>query len=152
MKKIKTGLAVVLVAGSLAACSPSSLVPTFHPTHKPKPSLSVPQTFDVTGTVSVDGYDSDYGVNGTSCTSSDGYSDISEGAQATLTNQSGTVLAVSDLDEGVVADGDCSFGFLFSGVPEGQQFYSIHVGNSNRGEVTYTRDQLNVPVELTLGS
>lgn len=86
-------------------------------------------------------------------TTDTGYDDISSGAQVTVTDPAGTVLAVTQLGTGAVGDeGNCSWPFTISAVPEGSKFYQIHIGNQARGEVSFTRDQLaEGPASLTLG-
>ncbi len=83
-------------------------------------------------------------------------------AQVTVTDSAGKALALGELDLGKPggevksADGEiedaatkCTFAFEVEAVPEGEGIYGIEV--ARRGAVRFQRDQLNAPVELTLG-
>lgn len=99
---------------------------------------------------------------GNPCTPDAGYEDIAPGAQVTTKNGTGKVLAlgilgaarVSELlanpnDEGAPWPYRCTLPFTVTGVPGGEEFYSIEV--SHRGEVRYTRGDLDKLVQLSLG-
>jgi hypothetical protein len=112
-------------------------------------SSVAPVTVNGTMTLS-DGY---FGSKGSPCDGSGGYSDIIEGAQVTVSNEStSSVVAVSNLSPGKVNDdGDCEFSFKINDVPN-SSVYQIEV--SHRGKLVYSRKQLEenkYQVELTLG-
>lgn len=99
---------------------------------------------------------------GNPCTPDAGYEDIATGAQVTTRNGTGKVLALGTVgaarvskllanpnDEGAPWPYRCTLPFTVTGVPGGEEFYSIEV--SHRGEVRYTRGDLNEPVLLSLG-
>ena len=134
------------------------------PKQQPAPAAAPPAPFTVTGAIVVpaDILSSGQAV-GESCATDDGYDDIQAGAQVTVKDAAGTVVAVGRLQAGTVAElygeGDmpallgyaskCTFAFDVTNVPAGQQIYSVEV--SHRGELQYNRDQLDQPLALTLG-
>lgn len=111
-------------------------------------------------------YDSMALSDGGTCLADDGYDDISENSQVTVTDGAGEVVGVGRLNPGVqtgsvgLSVGDflgsgyrapiCAFSFEFT-VPGGGEFYNLSVGNSNRGEITYTAEELATGIFLTLG-
>lgn len=149
---------IVLVAAAVLV----TLLVT-RPKQQPTPAAP-PAPFTVTGAIVVpaDILSSGQAV-GESCATDDGYGDIQAGAQVTVKDAAGTVVAVGRLQAGTVADlygeGDmpallgyaskCTFAFNVTNVPAGQQIYSVEV--SHRGELRYDRDQLDQPLALTLG-
>jgi len=93
------------------------------------------------------------------CVTTAGFGDIAEGAQVLITDESNTKLAVGNLQPGVVVkgasenvdDARCEFAFEVDDVPTGHALYSVHLGNSFRGEQTYTIHDLYVGVGLSIG-
>lgn len=83
------------------------------------------------------------------CFGKNGYDDIHEGAQVVVTDSTGATVAVGKLGRGEYTGGTCTLPFTIDGVPEGSDFYGIEV--AHRGELTYSRDDLNEPLRLTLG-
>lgn len=85
------------------------------------------------------------------CSGIGGYSDITAGAQITVRNEFGDILAVSRLEPDPLAGTDeCRFQFTAE-VPEAA-FYSLTMGR--RGEITYAFEDMvenDWTVELTLG-
>lgn len=86
-----------------------------------------------------------------------GYADIRQGAQVTVTDSAGKVLALGQLDAGTVKEdptlaelSDCVFSFRVSGVPLGAGIYGVEV--SHRGKIQVPEADLGKPVELTLGT
>ncbi len=103
-------------------------------------------------------------VDGGSCRSRQGYDDIAEGSQVTVRDAKGEIIAVGALQAGI-QDGSeeytardfqlfdlaiCSFAFSIE-APAGKGFYTISVGNANRGEHTYSEEELAEGVYLVLG-
>lgn len=80
----------------------------------------------------------------------DGYSDISQGAQVTV-SVAGKVIAVGQLQAGSDAtdSGTCSFVFNVNGVPAGRRLYGVQV--SHRGTLYYSAAQLRKGLQMTLG-
>lgn len=113
-------------------------------------------TNTITGTMSLK--DSAFGglTSGTACTGSDagsGYGDINQGAQVTVSNNSGSILALSSLDAGSAdGSGNCVFNFTVQSVPY-SSFYQIEV--THRGNVDYSYQQLSsqgFSMGMTLGN
>lgn len=156
-KPLIGGAAVALATLALTACATT---PAAKPTPTPKP-------FSATGTITVpmdisaslplqDGKP----TIGNPCIPKAGYSDISDGAQVVVANASGETVAVGELGEGGLQNGPsgtaffqsvCEYPLTVSDIPVGSKFYSVHVGNTNRGEQTFTADQLKDGIALTLG-
>lgn len=67
------------------------------------------------------------------CAGSGGYSDIRDGAQVTVTDETGKLLGVGSLNEGVGVSGSCLLTFDTIEVPKAK-FYSVEV--SHRGKIT----------------
>lgn len=93
---------------------------------------------------------------GAECRGTGGYSDINGSTSVTITDATGTVIALGRLDAGHVAmDASnvlkvCEFQFGVPGVPVGKGFYGVEV--SHRGRVQFTEAQTGDAVHLTLGS
>ncbi len=68
-----------------------------------------------------------------------GYQDLAEGANITVTDGTGAVIAVGTLGSGVMDGAGCHLGYRIQ-VPE-TEFYRITV--SHRGTLSYSRDQLH---------
>ncbi|MCA0328832.1 MAG: hypothetical protein LCI03_02890 [Actinobacteria bacterium] len=90
------------------------------------------------------------------CDPKDGYDDISDGAQVTITDESGKVIALTELrNVGLWADkpdtlivlSDCRFDF-FVDVPATADFYGIEI--AHRGVVRYSKADLADVVRLKL--
>lgn len=90
------------------------------------------------------------------CAGSGGYSDIAGGAAVTIADQTGTVIATGQLDDGHadVSDAgnpiDCTFSFSVLHVPDGKTFYGVTV--SHRGAIQFSADRAKGgDVALSLG-
>jgi hypothetical protein len=92
----------------------------------------------INGTLTLTDSDFNWSV-GKACTGSGGYSDISEGADVTVKNESGRIIANATLEAGTGAAGPCLFPFHVKGVPDAK-FYAIEI--SHRGELRYSKDEL----------
>jgi hypothetical protein len=102
-------------------------------------------------------------VAGDPCGTDGGYSDIRTGTQVTVRAANGETLAVGalgaetftpapEMAEGPfpgskITIGDCSFRSR-SKHPDGKDLYGVEV--SHRGVITYPREKLNQPIQLTL--
>lgn len=127
-------------------------------------SITVPPAFAVDENGNLPSSDEAPLVDGGRCFSDDGYDDISEGAQVTVKNGAGEIVGLGGLEGGtqqIPYDityyeylGSelpiCAFRFSFE-VPSGQDFYSISIGNDNRGEITYSAEEIAGGIFLTLG-
>lgn len=146
MKTLVTAtVAVVLLVAGCGADGGSSATGTT--------ASSTPSGFKVQGVVSVSAGKTVPGqteyTDGGDCVLGGGYDDIRQGAQVTVKDQSGNVVALGALDAGHIQRQRCQFGFTVENVPDGKDFYSVEV--SHRGELKYTRDGLNQALALTLG-
>lgn len=109
-------------------------------------------TFSVTGTMELKAgqFISD---DNQSCRGQDGYDDLTMGASVTITDASGTVVALGEVnsmhnDDGMA--GACDLGFKVDGVPAGKGFYGVEV--SHRGAVKEPEAELKAgSVQLTIG-
>ncbi len=92
-------------------------------------------------------------VKGDPCGATDGYTDIATGAEVDVVDASGKVLGTGKLGAGTGQDAmSCVFRFTVTGVPAGQSIYGVKVGNTARGVVHFTKDQLfGDGPHLTLG-
>lgn len=135
-----------LIALSLTGCGTAAA---------PKPTAT---PFEVAGTVGVPPYGLLTGAAGgvtavgDPCHADDGFDDIAEGAQVVVSDARGKTVGVGILQAGTFTGGKCQFPFTVDAVPSGSRFYGIHVGNSNRGTLQYTRAHLASGVHLTIGS
>lgn len=138
-------------------------LPTPQPTMIPGPTKGG-DSYVVAGTMRLYGSDGDefdlYGPksksldthNTTWCLGQGGYSDIAPGAQVTVRDQSGEVIALAQLEP---HPGDTTPACLFTfsvEVPEAK-FYSFEV--SHRGQVSFSKKDLaegNWSIELALGN
>lgn len=117
------------------------------------------KTITITGTMTLDRGDFEWGVNSTTdlrCYGRRGYDDIRGGAQVTVTDPNGKVIALGKLDEGKATVGsdqratECVFPFKVDGVPASHGFYGVEV--SHRGVLRYSEaDIQSKKLEFTLG-
>ncbi len=117
----------------------------------PDVSAPSPSTLTVTGKLIVKGDYPAVQVDGIMCGTGGGYTDIREGAQVVVTDESAKTIALGRLGKGAWANttAECIFFFTVTGVPTGLQFYGIEV--SHRGRLQYTAAQLATPLALTIG-
>lgn len=102
-------------------------------------------------------------VDGGECRAADGYADIAEGGQVTIKDSKGEIVAIGQLSGGIQTGSEgynnrdsvlyelaiCAFSFSIE-APTGLGFYSIAVGNENRGQITYEESELSEPVEFEI--
>lgn len=110
--------------------------------------FQVLETTTISGTFDV--IDSDYYsyADGAFCEGDGGYGDINGTTQVVVTSGSGDNLTRTELGSGSVDGGRCSYAFSFE-VTEGEEIYVVAVGD--RGESTYTFDELKEGLALSLG-
>lgn len=105
-----------------------------------------PETFEVTGTVAVDGR---VGGSGYECGS------IERLDQVRVENGDGELLGVAELQSPtydaapMAGPGEpvkCTFGFAVPDVPAGEKFYEMTVDDVRAG--TYSEDEIRQPLEL----
>lgn len=117
-------------------------------------ALSGKSTMTVHGKMTIDGSGA-ITTGSNRCTGSGGYGDIRQGTQVVITDETGTIIATTQLGQGS-ADGTisvsgpaiCVFEFAVD-VPTGKKFYGVEV--SHRGRVQFTQDDLKKGPDLTLG-
>ncbi len=83
------------------------------------------------------------------CSGTGGYNDIVAGADVTVTDAAGTIVAIGALGAGAVTNMACAFPFSVS-APAGKGFYGLAIGH--RSKVQYSESALAKPVHLSLGS
>lgn len=123
---------------------------------------SAPSEFSISGVIRLTSSSGDYysGMPKTCPLTKDGYADLAQGAQVTVYDVDGKAVALGTIgDTAPVESGkasgfgpwidQCDLSFSVAGVPEGEKIYSIEV--AHRGQVRFTRDQLNEPVSLSIG-
>lgn len=114
------------------------------------PPAPTPKTLTVTGVMNVDtagGYITDW--HGKRCSAASGYDDIGAGVAVVVSNPAGVKVAIGSLGRGELSNEyTCSFPFTVDDVPDKWSVYSIEVGH--RGNVDYSRSDLDSPVTLTL--
>jgi hypothetical protein len=158
VKRLTTALAATVL---LTGCGVSQLA-------SKAASSPTPTSFTIKGTMTVKSGEGSDPNMGKSCITDGGYADISTGTQVTVKNGTGKVLALGSLGPGSTSDWltlptfdpetgsiesrpqatKCRFAFSVPNVPEGEDFYAVEV--SHRGEVRYSRSDLNTSVTLRL--
>lgn len=97
-------------------------------------AVAAPKTIDVHGTLDltdptgwtdVDGGNS---ADGDACAGTEGYDDITGGAQVIISTDAGKTLTIVALADGAVSDGNCEFDFAAT-VPKGYAYYGVEVGH-----------------------
>lgn len=87
-------------------------------------------------------------ATGDLCSGTGGYSDIAEGAQVVISDDTGKTLVITQLGAGTIDDSGCEFPFT-ADVPKGKGFYGFTV--THRGTVKESEASLAGGVSLTLG-
>ncbi|MEV4788561.1 hypothetical protein AB0K53_24455 [Streptomyces tuirus] len=106
-------------------------------------------TFSTDGTLTVSGIGAGL-ASGDLCTGTDGYSDIDFGAQVSVTDAAGTLVAKGSLGLGEKTELGCEFPFTVDDITPGSKFYTVEV--SHRGGLTQTEDELRAGgLAFTLG-
>lgn len=149
MTRVPTFTVTVLLA--LAGCGADE------PAATPAPSVTTAATFDITGTITLTD-DFLWGVDGAtdrSCNGRDGYDDIHDGTQVTVTAADGKVVALGTVRSGAATLDEtgeiglkCALPFTVYRVPAGQGFYGVEL--AHRGVVRYQEAQLGKAIQLTL--
>jgi hypothetical protein len=107
------------------------------------------RTFSTDGTLTVAGI----GVGlepDERCSGTDGYSDIDFGAQVSVADAAGTLVAKGSLSFGKKTEQGCEFPFTVDDIAPGSKFYTVEV--SHRGGLTQTEDELRAGgLAFTLG-
>lgn len=96
-------------------------------------------------------------VAGDPCKAKDGFDDVKAGMQITLLADDNSTLALASLGKGKRRDksgaggsgGACLFEFKFPGAAVPSDFVSVDLGR--RGEVKFSKDELNEPLSLSVG-
>ena len=116
-----------------------------------------PHVFDVVGTLDVT-QPMSRGVDGVTCFTGSGYTDIKTGTQVSVTDAAGDVVALGELGYGVAKDtypqlpgtDVCRFDFRIEGIP-GKDGDIFGVEVANRGSVNFKAAGKTTPVSLNLG-
>ncbi|MEV5934789.1 hypothetical protein AB0L56_19145 [Streptomyces sp. NPDC052079] len=107
------------------------------------------EAFSTDGTLTVSGIGAGL-ASGDLCTGTDGYDDIDFGAQVSVTDAAGTLVAKGSLGLGEKTELGCEFSFTVDDIPPGSKFYTVEV--SHRGGLTQTEDELRAGgLAFTLG-
>jgi hypothetical protein len=120
---------------------------------QPQATSTTEERHSLSGTFLLNGTEGEEFIEGDakSCSGTGGYEDIVDGAQVTITNESGTVIGTGNLERSENIDAACRFYFTVPNLPIAK-FYGIEV--SHRGQVRYSHEQLqgeNWNVSLDLG-
>lgn len=127
-----TAVALALTTAVTGACSSGS---------------ETPETFDVTGSVEINGHLS---IDYLSC------GKLRRGDQIRIENGDGSLLGVGELGrpeidgiatEAVVTPTPCSFPFSIREIASGEKFYEVTVADNKIG--TYTEDEIRQPLTLS---
>jgi hypothetical protein len=90
-------------------------------------------------------------LDGVLCEGRGEFAEVHSGAQVTVTDAAGKVVALGRLGPGKLHGGGiCQWQFVVSGVPRGQDFYGVEI--AHRPRVSYTEADLSSPISLTLGN
>ena len=147
-------IATVLVgaAGCTATAPLPSPTPTEIPTFLMQGSVTVPIDYETLRLIGVE----DPEV-GSYCSAAPGYADIAMGGQVVVEDENGKTIATGVISlkggEVWVAGGallaqHCRFTIDIYNVPTDAEFYSVHVGNTFRGETQYTFAQAKQGFDL----
>lgn len=116
-----------------------------------------PDTFSITGELTITGSGIKYGASSADCVGDGGYGDIRPGLSVVVTDSKGETVAVGSIPEegkarresvSPIRPTSCTFAFSVAGVPEGSKFYGVTIGR--RGTQQYSREELGQPIRLTL--
>lgn len=151
-RRLTTRTAVIVLATAAALAAAAFFAP------KAISALTgSPETFEISGDLTLTGYGLKYGTSSGDCLGDGGYSDIHGGLNVVVTDSKGETVAMGALSNEGKARRDsvspirptsCTFTFTIADVPEGSKFYGITLGR--RGTQQFARDDLNQPVHLTL--
>ncbi|SOD72702.1 hypothetical protein SAMN05892883_2054 [Jatrophihabitans sp. GAS493] len=136
-------VAIVATIALIGATVGATLAVTHHDS---APSASMP----VHGQLILTPYSSgvDLQTFGDECSGPGGYTDVVNGAEVTIADDTGKTLAITQLGQGEAVGSTCVFTFA-AVVPE-VPFYGVTV--THRGTVKFTKDQMQRSPTLTLGS
>lgn len=101
----------------------------------------------ITGLHFIDTQNPNNNFNGDQCKAVNGYDDIATGTAVVVGGPTGQI-GVGALSDGTVSNGTCSFSFDVP-VPSGLSAYTVTI--SHRGTQTFTPDQLDGGIRLSLG-
>lgn len=112
--------------------------------------LLLDRGFTATGTLTLSSADGGGISAGASCSGTAGFDDIREGTQVVIRDETGTTVGVGRLENArSLGSTTCVFSFTVTGVEGGADFYDVEV--SRRGGITFSQEELEQGVSLTLG-
>jgi hypothetical protein len=149
---VMAGVGILVAAGTIAFISSGSKSGSANLTTGSP--VRATNGLTISGTQEV--YSSDVeSTDGTGCDlpSTSGYADISEGQQVNVYNETGALIATTNLGAGALGSDSshCEFAFTFTGVPKAK-FYSIET--TSRGKLTFSAADVNTAgfsASMTLG-
>lgn len=146
-------LAVIAVVVAAAGSAIAGILMARHDTAVATPQPSWTSTLGLTMNVrgAINLHAGQYLVAGDACFGKGGYDDLAPGAQVKVTDESGKILGVGRITQGVGSVGTgCTLLFNVDNVPRGGKFYGIEV--SHRGVIQKTETQILADeVEFTIG-
>lgn len=157
-RRPRTYLAIAAVAVAVAALAVGGYLFANRALNQQGNSATGPAgpTITLVGDLQLDGVVGPKWDTGATCWGNGGFADIREGAQVTVTDPTGKVLATGALAEGRVQphpsiDGakTCVFAFSVKSIPSGLTMYGVEV--SHRGRMQYREVDLTQPLALSLG-
>jgi hypothetical protein len=90
-------------------------------------------------------------LDGVLCEGEGAFGDVHSGAQVTVTDAGGTVIALGTLGQGKLhGEGICQWQFAVSNVPVGKDFYGVEI--AQRPRLNYPESDLTSPLRLSLGN
>jgi len=128
-------------------------------------SITVPTAFPVAPDGKMVATSSELLVDGGTCSSDSGFDDIRDGAEVKVADEAGKIIGLARLESGeqvlsgremtwhdwVVYDPSiCEYRFQIE-VEASADFYSLAIGNGSRGALTYTQEELQRGITLSLG-
>ncbi|WP_182345768.1 hypothetical protein [Tomitella gaofuii] len=106
--------------------------------------------FPMSGTISLNGSSTTFGTpTGFDCVGDDGYDDLDANSGVSVRDASGTLIAKGAMTGSSKAGGYCVLSFLVPDVPTGNNYYLLEL--SHRGELSFTEDEAQEPISLSLG-
>jgi hypothetical protein len=149
--RIASAIAAGMLLLGLSACSSHKSATASATTTTAEQQHSITGSVTLIGSEDTFSGNGEYTVDNGACSGTNGYDDLTEGLQVTVTNETGTLIGTGNLDAGQVTDAGCSFAFVVHNLPVAK-FYRIEAGH--RGQVSYSYDRMQAAgwsAELSIG-